>query len=64
MNAEKKIRGGEVLTALYLSIPEFSQTGTKTIAPPSPKAPPISPAAKPEIMEDHIFLLFILSDSL
>ena len=61
MRAEKKIKGGDELVAFYLSIFELSQTGTKIIAPPSPRVPPISPAAKPEIIQFHIFLSFILS---
>jgi len=44
MNADTNIKGGELLTATYLSIPLFNQTGTKIIAPPSPKAPPTTPA--------------------
>lgn len=59
IKAEKNIRGGDELVAFYLSMPELSQTGTNTIAPPRPSAPPIRPAANPEIIQFHIFLLFI-----
>lgn len=52
--AEKKMRGGELLAATSLSIPVLSQTGTKIIAPPSPSAPPRTPAKNPETIEIHI----------
>ncbi len=45
--AEKKIKGGELLTAIFLSIPLFNHTGTKIIAPPRPRAPPVAPARNP-----------------
>ena len=63
ITAEKKIKGGELLVATFLSMPEFNHTGTNMMAPPNPKAPPAAPAQKPESMEFHIFLAFIFSDS-
>lgn len=45
--AEKNIIGGELFTAMFLSIPLLSQIGTSIIAPPNPKAPPTVPAIKP-----------------
>lgn len=47
MNDERKMSGGEVLTATFLSTLELSQTGTRMMAPPSPNAPPARPAMNP-----------------
>ena len=52
--AEKKINGGELLTAIFLSIPLLSQTGTRMIAPPRPRAPPTVPAKNPYNMHEFI----------
>ena len=62
MSAERNIKGGEVLVALVWSIPRFSQTGIRIIAPPRPREPPINPAKKPEIMQFIILLWDILSE--
>ncbi len=59
--AEKKMIGGELFTAMFLSMPLFSHTGTSTIAPPRPRAPPIVPARKPYSMDEFILAYDILS---
>ena len=46
-NDEINIKGPVLAAATSLSSPILSHTGTRTIAPPSPTAPPISPAVKP-----------------
>ncbi len=47
MKDEANIIGGELLIATVLSMPLLSQTGTRIIAPPRPKAPPNKPARNP-----------------
>jgi|688.fasta_scaffold184770_2 hypothetical protein len=61
IKAEKKVIGVEEIIAVYSSIPEFSQAGTKTIEPPIPNIPTRNPAKNPEIIQFHIFLELILS---
>lgn len=60
--AEKNISGGELLTAIFLSIPLLSHTGTSTIAPPNPSAPPTVPAKNPYIIHEFILASVILSE--
>lgn len=62
--AEKKIKGPELEVAIILSIPEFSHTGTRIMAPPNPKDPPITPAASPDNMQFQAFLVVILFSTL
>ena len=61
IKVEKNVIGVEEIIAVYSSIPEFSQVGTKTIELPIPNIPTTNPASNPEIIQFHIFLELILS---
>lgn len=50
INDANSIKGPVLLVAISLFVPFFIQIGTRTIAPPNPKAPPSIPDRIPEIM--------------
>ena len=58
---EKKIRGPVLDVATFLSIPAFSQIGTKIIPPPIPTQPPKIPVSRPFIIPSLICFSDIFS---
>ena len=63
MSAERNIKGGEVLVAVYCPMPISNQTGIRIMAPPRPRLPPTNPAQKPHSIQFLIFYEDILSEA-